>query len=97
MSNVRFVGPDQWRHRGRPKTVASQEVIDAVAATSPDGPVGKVPLDSGPGTAGRSAEVAEYRRELYAAGRVLGVEVKTQIQENALLFYQQRRTAGEAQ
>lgn len=96
MTKMTLVSRTEWRGRGRPKTRASQEVIDALQQTSgdPDGLVGRVPLDAARGTAARASEVAQYRRELNAAGRVLNVQVRTQIKDDVLLFYQEPITGG---
>jgi hypothetical protein len=92
MSRLTFVGADQWRGRGRPKAVASQEVIDALSQTAREGPLGSVPLDTAPGTPARVSEVAQYRRELGAAAKVLGVEFRSQVSTDGtkLLFFQER-------
>lgn len=88
MPILTFVGRDQWRGRGRPKAVASQEVIDALRQTSAEGPIARVPLESPVGSRGRASELAQYRRELGAAAKVLGVRLKTQVKGDHLLFYQ---------
>lgn len=94
MAKLTFVGRDQWRGRGRPKTKPAQEVIDALRQTAPEGPCASVPLESQAGSQARVSEIAQYRRELNAAARVLGVRVRTQINNDALLFYQEPIARG---
>jgi hypothetical protein len=89
MAYLTFVGPEQWRGRGRPKTKPSQEVIDALQQTSRQGPIAQVRLESERGTRARVSEVAQCRRELNAAAGVLGVQVRTQEKDDVLLFFQE--------
>jgi|GraSoiStandDraft_4_1057263.scaffolds.fasta_scaffold170943_1 hypothetical protein len=93
MSRLTFVGREQWRGRGRPRVIAAQEVIDALRQTAKEGPLAAVPLESPVQTAARKQEVAQYRRELNAAAKVLGVRVRSQIHDNQLLFYQEPMTS----